>query len=158
MKGVGYCYNGNCPNFLSGLFVMNYSGNPNYCPKCRREVEVVVEVRDRVKEDVIYSSVEVSFDYNAVERRYMYRAIVAIEPKINGEMYHYSSPLVRTEKRALKIGESLINIINTGYFVNDGTAEETVLSLDKPHDEFEADLSKLDKILQDRERRLMHEG
>jgi len=159
MRGVGYCHNQNCIDFVKGVFVMSYTVHPVYCNKCKREIEVVAERRDSAREDVIYASVEVDFDYNPMESRYMSKAIVSIEPKIRGETYHYSSPLVKTEKRALKIAESLINIINTGYFTNDSSiSEESVLDLSKPDDEFKADLYRLDKLLKERERRLMNEG
>lgn len=153
-KGVGYCENTDCLDFHKGVFLLNFS-DQFYCPVCRSTGQLVAEQRDEVDiRAVLYTMVIVNFDYTPAEKRYKARAIVQIEPRRDGSIYNYSSPLIKTEIRALKIGESLLVALNSGATTNDLLTCETVLSFDQGADEFKASLKRLEYRLDERERRL----
>jgi len=152
-RGVGYCENTRCMDFHKGVFMLNYSVQ-FYCPVCRSPGHLVGEQRDEATDDALYTMVVVNFNYSPAEKRYRSRAIVQMHPTRKGEIYTYSSPLIITEARALKMGESLLAALNSGVGVNDLLKGETVLSFDQPADEFKVALKQLEVRLGERERRL----
>lgn len=151
-KGVGFCENNNCDGFMKGVFLLNHNGI-FYCPTCRTPGFIVEEERDEVQPNTMYTTVEVKFNYNPMARKYADRAIVSLEPKRGHNIYHYSSPLLKSEQRALKAAVALINAVNT-HAMEPSIASEHIIDLDKPLDIIRDDLKKLESSLKEKERRI----
>lgn len=155
MRGVGYCENTECIDFHKGVFLLNFS-TQFYCPVCRSAGQLVPEQRDAV-DDIsasLYTTTIVNFDYTPADKRYRSQAIIKMEHCREGKAYTYSSPLIKTQARALKMAESLLAALNNGTSSADLLLGETVLSFDQSATEFKVVLKKLEAQLSERDRRL----
>ena len=153
-RGVGYCENTACDDFTKGVFLLNH-GNLFYCPRCREMGHIVPEkAHDNDEYDGVYKTVTVEYGYDPIEKRYRDRAIVDITELPCGGSYTLSTPLVKTEQRALKIAESIINMLNIGWKERMDASKELVLSWDLERDEFKRKCEEIGALLEEKERRL----
>lgn len=154
-RAVGFCYNTECADYLKGVFLLNY-GLTFYCPLCRGLGEIVQEERiDHPADNGLYTKVEVEFDYDTLGRKYKSRAIVRIEGSAGQGSYVYRSPLVKTERRALKIGEQVLCALNAGL-PKDRLTQEKTLTFDCTRDDFKAQMEDLEEYVKAQDRRLQH--
>jgi len=154
---VGYCYTETCGEFLKGVFLLNY-GTTFYCPQCRCLGEVSPEERvDSPTDNGLYSTVEVQFDFNPMERAYKHRAIVKMEGTPQHGTYMMRSPLVKTERRALKIAEQLLCALNAGL-PKDCLMQEKSLTFDCSLNDFKSQMKALEEYVKAQDRRLQHAG
>lgn len=154
-RAVGFCYEQQCGDFLKGVFLLNYGLN-FYCPTCRAAGEIVPECRmDNPAENGLYTQVEVEFDYNPQERVYKSRAIVKMRDAANHGAYKLSSPLIKTENRALKIAEQLLCALNAGL-PKDNLSQEKLYTFDCSLDDFKGQMEDLQEYVKAQDRRLEH--
>ncbi len=114
-RGVGFCTHvgssesNGCEDYAKGVFLLNH-GNIFYCPRCRNQGMLVSEHGHAEKNgDAPFKEVRVEFNYNPVAERFTEIAIVRDESVWGtGSTYTLLSPLIKTEKRALKVAESLL--------------------------------------------------
>ncbi len=115
-RGVGYCMNTGsletegCEEYAKGVFLLNH-GNNFYCPRCRHLGKVVKEVgqADRGDNDAPFKEVRVEFNYDPCTGKFREIAIVRDEAIWGtGSKYTLLSPLIKTEKRALKVAEAVL--------------------------------------------------
>ncbi len=115
-RGVGYCTNmgsagtEGCEEYAKGVFLLNH-GNKFYCPLCRHLGTVVKEVgqADRGDNDAPFKEVRVEFNYDPCTEKFREIAIVRDEAIWGtGSKYTLMSPLIKTEKRALKVAEAVL--------------------------------------------------
>ena len=153
-RGVGYCMNkgsGNdsegCEDYAKGVFLLNH-GDRFSCPRCRIYGVVVKEKGFADDPDGIFKEVRVEYNYDPIEVRYREVAIVR-DDAIWGPSSTYTlmSPLIKTEKRALKVAESILANLQrySGLLLNDDIPRTTeiILSWDEDLPEFKRKLKKL---------------
>ena len=153
-RGCGYCMDNRCTDYAKGAFLLN-QGEHYVCPTCKTRGLVVDEVGSWEGDAMTFKEVRVEYNYDPVEFKYREVAIVrddALEGIHN--VYTLQSPLIKTDKRALKVAESLLaNLQNypqlvTNQDINeDGVPRmtEMSISLDVPMSEFKANLSLIQK-------------
>jgi ribosomal protein S27AE len=146
-RGVGYCENVNCEDFSKGVFLLNH-GDTFYCPRCRAQGSVEKERGHYTGNSEIFKEVRVEYNYDPTQKRYCEIAIVRDESMWGRcNVYTLHTPLVKTEKRALKIAEAILSNLNrySGVLGEDGVPRTTeiVISFDEPREELSRKLSQL---------------
>ena len=146
-RGVGYCQHEGCEEFARGVFLLNHQG-AFYCPVCRREGLVERENGTHDGAGEHFKEVRVEYNFDPVDQSYRDVAIVQDMSLWGpGNVYRLRSPLIRTEKRALKVGESLLANLNRcpefAFASNVPNTSEVVLSLDDDRAEFTRKLEQL---------------
>lgn len=110
-RGVGYCENSKgCEELGKGVFLLNH-GTIFCCPRCRYYGKVVEEKGTADGEaDQSFKEVQVKFNYDPINEVFRETAIVRDESIFgSGRTYTFSTPLVRTERRALKVAETMLS-------------------------------------------------
>lgn len=152
-RAVGYCYNEECSEKHKGIFILNPSVK-FFCSICRSQGEIVKEfVEVSNEDDPIFTEVRVNFDYDPIERRYKGTAIVRDEGEDlwgRTNVYTLNSPLIKTDKRALKVAETTLS--NLDYYNLDeiksgGWSTEYVLDLNAQDGNFKSKLKDLEARL-----------
>jgi hypothetical protein len=149
-RAVGYCNNINCEDYVKGLFLLNH-GSTFFCPRCRDEGFIEPERGFYEGNSDRWKEVRVEFNFNPLNHTYREIAIVRDE-SLQGQcnVYTMQSPLIKTEKRALKVAESVLANLNVhNNILNSDDVPrglETVLSLDVTREEF---LKKCRNLKQD---------
>ncbi len=114
-RGVGYCMNTGsienegCEEYAKGVFLLNH-GNTFYCPRCR-VVGMMVEETGKAEHNgcAPFKEVRCEFNYDPCSKRFREIAIVRDEAIWGtGAKYTLMSPLIKTEKRALKVAEAIL--------------------------------------------------
>jgi len=136
-RAVGYCTNLNCLSRHRGTFLLGDVDRFN-CASCRQWGKAVAEHGEITdgKGDT-FKSVKVRFNYDSLNDLYREIAIVRDESLYGSHStYTFSSPLVKTERRALKIAESIL----ANLTLHPGVAAEgeiprtieTIIEFDRP--------------------------
>jgi hypothetical protein len=146
-RAVGYCDDTDCDDYAKGVFLLNHS-ETFYCPRCRVRGSTVPEVGiSKPVDGKPFKEVRVEFNYDPTSRRFREIGIVRDEAIWGtGGTYTLLSPLIKTEKRALKVAEAVLaNLQRYADILEDGIPRttETVLSLDDDNDQFNAKLERL---------------
>lgn len=146
-RAVGYCENTDCEDYAKGVFLLNH-GNTFYCPRCRVEGRSKAEVGSYIGDTGVFKEVRVEFNYDPLQDRFREIAIVRDESLWGScNTYTLQSPLIKTEKRGLKVAEAILANLNRyrGLLDGDGIPRTTewLLSFDVPTEEFQSSLSKL---------------
>lgn len=146
-RGVGYCRNQECEDYGKGVFLLNHAGTFT-CPDCRRPGQVEREAGFYEGEAGIFREVRVEYNYDPEVGAYRDVAIVRdVSLWDASNTYTLRSPLVRTEKRALKVAEALLANLNrcaTSLERDEiPSSSETVLSFDDDFADFTAKLQQL---------------
>lgn len=150
-KGVGYCHNGQCSDFLKGVFILNGDKHFFYCPLCRERGKMVNVEYGEIQGGGYYTSVELHFDYLPGEDRYFSKAVVTLNDIPPGHTYVQKDPLIKTESRALKKAEQLLCALNSGLSPDRPEFAEIICSFDSPAEDFREEMRKLTKIIEQRE-------
>ena len=110
-RGVGYCMNTGsievegCEEYAKGVFLLNHGDN-FYCPRCRHLGTVVKETGTAVYGggNAPFKEVRCEFNYDPCTEKFREIAIDRDEAIWGtGSKYTLLSPLIKTEKRALKL-------------------------------------------------------
>lgn len=156
-KGVGYCENVECADYLKGMFLFLHEKETFTCGSCGQESTHMVQEKGIVEREGIvpFACVRVEYCYDAARRRYD-EIVVLTDDSFQGPSgtYTIQNPLCKTPTRAAKIAEAMLNVINEGVLLdedlsNTPKAYEKILSFDKPADEFRKDLKALEHSLMD---------
>lgn len=136
-RAVGYCTNLNCRSNHLGTFLLGDVERFN-CASCRQWGKAVAEHGEITdgKGDT-FKSVKVRFNYDSLNDHYREIAIVRNESLYGSHStYTFSSPLVKTERRALKIAESILgNLTLNPAAAAEGQilrTVETIITFDRP--------------------------
>ena len=148
-RGVGYCQNADCPDHLKGVFLINH-GDTFYCPTCRRYGMVVQEVGSAENQKEIFKEARIEYNYDPSRQVYQEIAIVRDNSILGpANIYVLRSPLIKTEKRALKVAEAILSNLQRFGLQNGAPREtETVLSLDDSREDFKEKLRALQRDLE----------
>lgn len=146
-RAVGYCENVDCEDYAKGVFLLNH-GDTFYCPRCREIGSVVLERGIHyVKDGAPFKEVRVEFNYDPINSRFKEIGIVRDESIWGtGGIYTLLSPLIKTEKRALKVAEAILaNLQRYADILDDGIPRttETIISFDEDIDAFTAKMKHL---------------
>jgi hypothetical protein len=110
-RSVGICYGVNCGQFARPVFLLNQETFS--CPACKLAGEVVHEGSRSENSSRIFKEVRVEFDYNPIEKCFAQTAVVRDESLWGrNNAFHFSTPLVKTAKQALKMAEGMLAALN----------------------------------------------
>lgn len=157
MRAVGYCDNSSCEDFHKGVFLLNH-GDQFFCPRCRQLGWVEKEKRayrdlDGVEAgEAMYREARVVFDFRPNERKYEYTAVVSIPELEHGAVFEITSPLIKTEKRALKVAEYALCTANSGRIDSQGISTELRIDFDSP--EWQEHIDHVEVVLGERDKRI----
>jgi hypothetical protein len=146
-RGVGYCLDADCEEYTKGVFLLNHEG-PFFCPTCRQAGKIERERGFYTGTAEVFKEVRVEYNFDALSDTYREVAIVQdVSLWGRNNVYTLQSPLIRTEKRALKVAEAILaNLNRCPEFATDEdlpNATEVVLSFDDDLATFRAKLSDL---------------
>lgn len=144
---VGYCSESQCEEFEKGVFLLNH-GNTFWCSRCKKVGFMEPEVGRSVGNSGIYKEVRVEYNYDPAQKRYREIAIVRDESLWGKcDVYHLNSPLIKTEKRALKVAEAILSNLNMQEkSLSPGEIPRTteiILSFDVPKERFCEEIDRL---------------
>lgn len=151
-RGVGYCMNTgsgeeSCEDYAKGVFLLNH-GDKFSCPRCRVWGMVVKEAGFSDDPSGVFKEVRVEYNYDPIQTRYREIAIVR-DDSIWGPSSTYTllSPLIKTEKRALKVAEAILANLQrySGLLLTEDIPRTTeiILSFDEEKVEFAKKLKRL---------------
>ncbi len=151
-RGVGYCENTDCEDYAKGVFLLNH-GDTFYCPRCRQLGKVERERGFYAGNSGIFKEVRVEYNFDPTSNVYREIAIVRDESLWGrNNVYTMQSPLIKTEKRALKIAEAILSNLNRHPRPPSENeiprTTEIVLSFDDPVDEFKRKVGQLGRELE----------
>ena len=146
-RGVGYCENTDCEDYAKGVFLLNH-GDTFYCPRCRQLGKVEKERGFYTGNSDIFKEVRVEYNFDPINGVYREIAIVRDESLWGrNNVYTLQSPLIKTEKRALKVAEAILANLNRYRGLLNGDdiprTTEIILSFDDDFDEFQRKLQQL---------------
>ncbi len=146
-RGVGYCEDASCEEYARGVFLLNHEG-AFYCPTCRKRGRVECERGFHVGDARLFKEVRVEYNFDPITGVYRDIAIVQdVSLWGHSNAYTLQSPLIRTEKRALKVAEAILANLNRcpDLAMKDEipNTSEVVLSFDDEMPEFKRKLDKL---------------
>ena len=146
-RGVGYCGDSACEEHARGVFLLNHEG-VFHCPACRQRGHIEKERGSHLGTSKLFKEVRVEYGFDPVQNVYRDVAIVQdVSLWGRNNVYTLQSPLIRTEKRALKVAEAILANLNrcpNCAFKNEiPNTSEVVLSLDEPAEEFSRKLALL---------------
>ena len=107
-RGVGYCLAATCDDYAKGVFLLNHTGGFK-CPNCKIIGLVMQEKGSAINLNTLFQEVRVEYNFDSTRLQFRDLAIVR-DDSIQGpsNTYILRSPLIRTEKRALKIAEAVL--------------------------------------------------
>jgi len=154
-RAVGYCttvgggeQGSGCEDYAKGVFLLNH-GETFYCPRCR-EIGAVIAERgiSNHREGAPFKEVRVEFNYCAVNNKFKEIAVVRDEAIWgSGSKYTLFSPLIKTEKRALKVAEAILSNLQRFSALADAEdiprTTEIIVSFDEDLDAFSKEMDKL---------------
>jgi hypothetical protein len=148
-RAVGYCENTDCEDYAKGVFLLNHGEN-FYCPRCRNRGTVEAERGFQVGTTDIFKEVRVEFNYDPINGKYREIGIVRDESLWGRcNVYTLQSPLIKTEKRALKVAEAILaNLNRYRGMLKEGEVPKThevLLSFDDSLEDFSRKLAGLQK-------------
>lgn len=130
-RAVGYCQNIKCDLYCNGHFLLNH-GESFYCAKCRHLGSIQPEKFIWENKGSITREVRVEFDYCPTRKRYQQIAVVTDDEMREGSTLTFQSPLIKTEKRALKMAESTLGRLALGHSIEHGASTgETIIDFDE---------------------------
>jgi hypothetical protein len=160
-RGVGYCMNTGslenegCEDYAKGVFLLNH-GNTFYCPRCRQIGLMVKETGSAEfgANSAPFKEVRCEFNYDPCTAKFREIAIVRDEAIWGtGSKYTLLSPLIKTEKRALKVAEAILaNLQRYSDLVNGDEiprSTEVLVSLDEDLEVVTKKLNALGKLWED---------
>ncbi len=146
-RAVGYCGEADCEEFARGVFLLNHEAM-FHCPCCRKRGRLEAERGSASGSGKVFKEVRVEYNFDPVDGVYREVAIVQ-DVSLWGpnSVYTLQSPLIRTEKRALKVAEAILaNLNRCPEAFRDNqipNTSEVVLSLDDPMGDFKKKLEAL---------------
>lgn len=138
-RGIGLCLHVPCEDYLKPAWLMKYEG-PFICGKCSHTGRIVEERGiPQHRPGQLYGEIRVEFNYCPAKDKYC--AIAIIRDNSLGDdvaVYTAQMPHIHTEKRALKVAQALLSIMNDGLMVDDPhqvpRTYERILNLDQSLD------------------------
>ena len=155
-RACGYCMNvgsktsEGCDDYSKGVFLLNH-GKRWHCPRCQKEGMIRQECGFHDHQDGrTFKEVRVEFNYSPISDSFHDIAIVRDEAVWGrGSKYTLQSPLIRTEKRALKVAEAVLaNLQRYEGFLGDDELPKTteiILTFDDDLPEFSRKLDLISK-------------
>jgi hypothetical protein len=139
-RGVGYCENINCDNYLKDIFVINQ--DRFFCPRCREKGFIEVEKYSYSNDFSVIREVRVEFDYDPLKR--CYRSIaIATDNELGSHcnVLTVQNPLCKTEKRGLKLAELYFAYVSlNGVGVKNLNSTENTIDFGAPPEIFKEQL------------------
>ena len=148
-RAVGYCEQDQCDDYCKGVFLLNH-GQTFMCPRCREEGAIIPEKGSYSGTSNVFKEVRVEYNWDNVNHEFREIAIVRDESLWGRcNTYTLKSPLIKTERRGLKVAEAILSNLNKFSNMTDldngeipGTLE-TLLNFDNSPEVFKASLDKL---------------
>lgn len=156
-RGVGYCENVECEDYLKSQFLFMHEGKDFKCDKCHQHSTHMVAERGIPEREgmVPFASIRVEYCYEPAKKRFE-EIVVITDESYEGPsgIYTILNPLCKTPRRAERIAEAMLTVINEGVFLDEDLSTtpkhlERILSFDKSREEFRKDLKDLEHSLRD---------
>ena len=146
-RGVGYCEDETCSEFIRGVFLLNYQGEFQ-CSACGAPGVVERERGWTQGDSQRFKEVRIEYGFDPLDAVYREVAIVRdVSLWGRANVYTLQTPLIRTEKRALKVAEAILANLNRSPEAalrgEIPSTSEVVLSLDQPIEDFRHQLERL---------------
>lgn len=148
-RAVGYCENTECESYSKGVFLLNH-GDRFHCPQCRQGGFVEAERGFYTGNSDVFKEVRVEYNFDPLNHRYQEIGIVR-DDSIWGatNTYTLQSPLIKTDKRALKVAEGILANLNRYRGLLNGDevprSTEIILSFDDNRQLFSDKLARIAK-------------
>lgn len=149
-RAVGYCGSVDCEDYAKGAFLLSHS-DTFHCPRCRNVGFQEKEGGHFTGNAEWFAEVRVEYNFDPINGTYREIAIVRDESLPRGNTYVLNSPLIKTERRALKVAEAILSNLNR-FGIGSGEIPRTteqLLSFDTPREEFSAQCAQLAKGLEE---------
>jgi len=139
--------NEQCADYERGVYLVPVEERHStfYCPTCRFKGRRVNESGAFTRNHDCFREVRVEYLYDPNTDTYKGLAIIRDEELDNGDVYTLRSPLIKGDKRALKVAEGLLSTL-VYHEPEEGTvpsSAETILSTSSPTKEFTQQLNTL---------------
>ena len=150
-RAVGYCEDPECEDHHKGVFLLNH-GPVYHCARCQALGLIVPEKGSHTGDSDIFKEVRLEYNYDPSRNTYRDIAIIRDESLWGrNNVYTLQSPLIKTEKRALKVAEAILANLNhhRGMLLDDAIPRTTeiILSFDESTEDFNRQLSSLAQSL-----------
>lgn len=153
-RAVGYCLIPTCEDYHKGIFLLNHRGE-FLCPRCRQPGLLEAEKGEYSSECPCVAQVRLEFNFDPAIRAYRGLAVVRDEELLRQEKetctYLMRSPLVRTDKRALKVVEATLSTLQRVLHREENGVPprytETLLTFDQDRPAFLQECQKLEAEL-----------
>jgi hypothetical protein len=145
-RAVGFCLNDKCEDYTRGCFILGDDlSNKYYCTSCRVSGRIVYEAGTFTTNHEYFREVRIEHSYDPITDTYKGLVIVTDMELDEGNVFTLYSPLIRTDKRALRVAEGILStLVHTAPKEGEVPASnETVLSMSMPINEFRQQLDRL---------------
>lgn len=153
-RGIGYCSHTECEDYAKGVFLLNH-GPDFFCPRCSRKGWTESERMSYTQVSDIFKEVRLEYNFDPLTGKYRELAIVRDEALVGTHnVYTLFSPLIKTEKRALKTAEAILANLSRVEGMEDlrlgrmPRTTEYLLQIDTSREDFDKQLHRLAKTLE----------
>ncbi len=148
-RAIGYCLHEECEDYAKGVFLLNY-GTRYFCSRCKQEGQIERETAHfrGDGEGKLFKEVRINYDFDPLVGKYHAVAIVRDDSIWGGSSYIVNSPLIKTEKRALKVAESMLANLQRVSAITQGEiirTTESIICFDNNIEKVREDLRDLEK-------------
>ncbi len=144
-RSCGFCLNEKCDDEHRGVFLLNH-GAEYWCNSCRVMGRVIKE-RGSFKGEGKFREVRIEFDYDSQVNKFRQVAIVLADDTAEGKSFLFRSPLIRTDKRALKVAEGMLANLRRRPGIQQGdipTQDEMILCWDASKEDIQRTLRSIE--------------
>lgn len=111
-RAVGYCSNKACLDWNKGKFLLNPS-QIWLCGRCQEAGKLQPEEGRAQNTQTLFKEVRVRYNFDPYLGHYDTTAVVRDESLWGRHnVYHYDSPMICTQKHALRVAEQILAVLN----------------------------------------------
>ena len=112
-RGVAYCENKECDLIFKPIIMINIPWEGFFCCECKEEGRITAEKFSVTGKGEEFKEVRLEFLYDVQSGAYKGLAIIKDEEAAGNKTYNYSSPLIMSERRGMKIAEVMLGVLRT---------------------------------------------
>ena len=112
-RGVAYCDNEKCDLIFKPIIMINIPDEGFFCCECKAEGSITPEKFSITGKGEDFKEVRLEFMYDIQSREYKGLAVIKDEQTAGNKVYNYSSPLIMSERRGMKIAEVMLGVLRT---------------------------------------------
>lgn len=146
IRGAGYCLNEKCENESKGVFLLNFIEEEWFCDFCHMRGRLLIESGSFTGQGK-FNEVRIEFGYDPANDKFDGVAIIKDNAAAGGSVFTLKSPLIRTDNRALRVGEGMLANLRRHPVIEQGEiprTDEMVLSWDADAKQMKAQLKVIE--------------